>query len=110
MIEYQHQHRRALRFDRKCIELTLLEPDVRMCGPSDGEHRLGHIHTDDLETVLRHQCRHSAWTAANVGDANTLCLLISSMKATSSARSIGPSVAELISVPTNSTYLGAALS
>src|SRR6202047_2755034 len=40
----------------------------------------------------------------------TVRLLINSMKATSSDRSMGPSVAELISEPTNWTYLGAATS
>ncbi len=65
-----HSTREHSRFDRKCIELTLFELDVRMCGPSDGEHRLGHVDTDDLETVLRHQSCHSAWPAPNVGDTN----------------------------------------
>ncbi len=71
MIEYQHTAPASdSRFDRKCIELTLFELDVRMCGPSDGEHRLGHVHAYDIEATFRHKSRHSAWPAPNIGDAN----------------------------------------
>ena len=66
----EHSTREHSRFDRKCIELTLFERDVGMCVPSDGEHRLGHVHSDDLEAVLLHQSGHSAWPAPNVGHTN----------------------------------------
>ncbi len=70
MIEYQYTApARYSRFDRKCIELTLFELDVRMCGPSDSEHRRGHVHADDIEAMFRHECRHAAWPAPNISDA-----------------------------------------
>ena len=56
------------RFDRKGIELTLFELDVRMCGPSDSEHRLGHVHADDVEAMFGQKGRHSAWSAPNIGN------------------------------------------
>ena len=38
-----------------------------MCGPSDGEHRLGNIHPNDVEALFRHEGCHSSRTAADVG-------------------------------------------
>ncbi len=56
------------RFDGKCIKSALLELNVRMCGASDAEHCLGHVHADDVETMIRHECRHSAWSAADISN------------------------------------------
>ena len=56
------------RVDRKCIELTFFELDVRMRGPSDREHRLGHVHADDIEATFRHESRYSAWPTPDIGD------------------------------------------
>ena len=36
---------------------------------SDGEHRLGYVHADDIETMFRQKSRHSAWSAPNIGNA-----------------------------------------
>ncbi len=65
-----HSTREFSRLDRKCIELTFFEFDVRMCGPSDGKHRRGHVHADDIEATFRHESRHSAWPTPDVGDAS----------------------------------------
>jgi len=32
------------------------------------EHRLGWVHPDNVETVIRHECSHSAWSASDIGD------------------------------------------
>src|SRR5664280_1074469 len=59
---------KCFRFDGKRIELTLYEIDVRMCGTSDGEHCWGHVHAEDVETMIGHEGRHSAWSATNIGN------------------------------------------
>src|SRR5664280_172164 len=39
-----------------------------MCGTSDGEHCWGHVHAEDVETMIGHEGRHSAWSATNIGN------------------------------------------
>jgi hypothetical protein len=57
------------RINGKCVELALYEVDVRVCGASGSKHRLGHVHADHVETVIRHEGRYSARSAANIGNA-----------------------------------------
>ena len=54
------------RFDGKDIELTLYELDVWMCGTCGCDHCWGHVHTEDVETMIGHEGRHSAWSATNI--------------------------------------------
>ena len=41
---------------------------MRMCRPCDGEHFRGHVHAEDLETMVGHEGRHSTWSATDIGN------------------------------------------
>ena len=101
MIEYQQTAPGAPRFDRKRIELTLHEVDVRMGGTSDGEHGRRPVDAEHVEPMIGQERCHPARSATASATRPAGLLLDQLDEPPRAARSTACSVAEPISAPAN---------